>query len=243
MRVALFATCFNDTLFPSTVEATAVLLERLGCTVELPLGQACCGQMHVNSGYPDLAIPMVRNFVDVFSEYDHVVSPSASCVGSVRDQHDIVAHRSGDTKLAAAVESMRPTVKDLSEFLVDVLGVTDVGATFPHRVAYHPTCHSLRVLRLGERPLQLLRSVQGLELVELANSTSCCGFGGTFSVKNSDVSSAMMSDKLDALAATDAEWLVSADNSCLMHLGGGLNRRGSKVKVAHLAEILAGTVA
>lgn len=241
MKVGLFATCFNDTLFPKTVEATVLVLERLGCSVEFPLGQGCCGQMHVNSGYPDEAIPMVRSFVDVFAGYDHVVSPSASCVGSVREQHEIVAQRSGDAGLARAVGEVRPRVRDLSEFLVDVLGVTSVGARFPHRVAYHPTCHSLRVLRLGDRPPALLRAVEGIELVEVANADSCCGFGGTFSVKNADVSSAMLTDKLEAVSATDPEWLVSADNSCLMHLGGGLRRNGSTIRVAHIAEILAGT--
>ena len=155
MRVALFATCFNDTMWPETPKAVVRLLERLGCRVEFPSAQTCCGQMMTNTGYAGEAVPLVRHFVDVFEEYDAVVAPSGSCVGSVRDQHPMIAHLAGDPGLASEVEGVRPKVYELSEFLVDVLGVTDVGAYFPHRVTYHPTCHSLRMLRVGDRPLQL----------------------------------------------------------------------------------------
>src|SRR3712207_6006855 len=157
----------------------------------------------VNTGYLDEAVPVVRTFVEAFSGYDAVVTPSGSCAGSVRHQHGIVARRSGDPGLADAVAETAPKVYELSEFLVDVLGVTDVGATFPHGVTYHPTCHSLRMLGVGDRPLRLLRAVRGIDLVELPQAEECCGFGGTFAVKNADTSVAMGSDKARRVLQTD----------------------------------------
>ncbi|MGC4962715.1 (Fe-S)-binding protein [Gordonia sp. DT101] len=241
MRVALFATCFNDTMWPDTPKATVLLLERLGVEVEFPVEQTCCGQMFTNTGYADEAIPGVRQFVDVFGGYDAVVAPSGSCVGSVRHQHPWLADRAGDRGLRSAVDVLVPKVVELSEFLVDVLGVTDVGAYFPHRVTYHPTCHSLRMLRVGEKPLRLLRSVKGIDLVELPAAEQCCGFGGTFAMKNADVSVAMGSDKTAHVKETGAEVLVAGDNSCLAHIGGLLSRERSGIRMMHLAEILAST--
>ena len=234
LRVALFATCFNDTMWPETPKATVRLLERLGCRVEFPAAQTCCGQMLTNTGYAGEAVPLVRRFVDVFGDYDAVVAPSGSCVGSV-------PRRAGDEGLASEVEQVAPRVHELSEFLVDVLGVTDVGAWFPHRVTYHPTCHSLRLLRVGDRPLQLLRAVEGIDLVELPGADECCGFGGTFAMKNSDVSVAMGTDKAAHVAETGAEVVVAGDNSCLAHIGGILGRQGAGIRSLHLAEILAST--
>jgi len=241
MRVALFATCFNDTMFPQTPKATVALLERLGCEVEFPLAQTCCGQMFTNTGYAARTLPLVRSFLDVFGSYDAVVAPSGSCVGSVREQHAQVARQGGDAALAARVEAFAPRVQELSEFLVDTLGVTDVGATFAHRVTYHPTCHSLRMLRVGDRPLRLLESVRGIDLVPLAGADQCCGFGGTFAVKNPDVSAAMGQDKVRHVLDTGADVLVAGDNSCLAHIGGILNRQGAPVRTMHLAEVLAST--
>jgi L-lactate dehydrogenase complex protein LldE len=241
MRVALFATCFNDTMWPQTPRATVLLLERLGVDVEFPLEQTCCGQMFTNTGYAQEAIPGVRKFVNVFGGYDAVVAPSGSCVGSVRHQHGGIADRAGDPGLRAAVNALAPKVYELSEFLVDVLDVTDVGAYFPHRVTYHPTCHSLRMLRVGDKPLQLLRKVRGIDLVELPGADQCCGFGGTFAMKNADVSVAMGSDKTRHVRDTNAEVLVAGDNSCLAHIGGLLSRERSGVRTMHLAEILAST--
>ena len=212
LRIALFATCFNDTMWPETPKATVRLLERLGCRVEFPTEQTCCGQMFTNTGYAADALPLVRRFVDVFGEYDAVVAPSGSCVGSVREQHRMIAE--GDETLMSRVDEVAPKVYELSEFLVDVLGVTDVGAYFPHRVTYHPTCHSLRMIRVGDRPLQLLRAVRGIDLVELPGAEECCGFGGTFAVKNPDVSIAMGSDKARNVQDTGAEVVVAGDNSC-----------------------------
>jgi L-lactate dehydrogenase complex protein LldE len=241
MRIALFVTCLHDSLYPQTGKAVVALLERLGHSVEFPLGQACCGQMHYNTGYRREAVPMVRRFVDVFAGYDVVVTPSGSCAGMVRHAHRRLAAGSGDAGLAAAVEDVAPRVYELSQFLVDVLGVTDVGAYFPYRVTYHPTCHSLRMLRVGDRPLRLLRAVSGIDLVELADDDSCCGFGGTFSLKNSETSSAMLADKITRVGETGAEVLCAGDNSCLLHIGGGLSRARSGVRTLHLAEILAST--
>jgi L-lactate dehydrogenase complex protein LldE len=241
MRVALFLTCFNDTVFPETGKAVVRLLERLGHEVDFPLGQTCCGQMHVNTGYQREAVPLVKRFVDVFEPYDAVVSPSGSCVGSVRHQHEMVAENAGDTRLAGAVRALSPRVYELSEFLVDVLEVTDVDAYYPHRVTYHPTCHSLRVMHLGDRPLRLLRAVRGIDLVELPQADQCCGFGGTFALKNADTSTAMLADKARAVLDTGAEVVTAGDNSCLLHIGGGLRRLRSGVRAVHLAEILAST--
>lgn len=241
MRIALFATCLADAMFPAAAIATVRLLERLGHEVAFPAGQTCCGQMHVNTGYLREAVPLVRNHVDAFSGFDAVVAPSGSCVGSVRHQHAMVAHRAGDTGLAARAESVAARTFELSEFLVDVLGVDDVGAYYPHRVTYHPTCHSLRLLGVGDKPLRLLRNVRGLTLVELPQAESCCGFGGTFAVKNADVSTAMLEDKMANIATTGAAVCTAGDASCLMHIGGGLSRIGSDVRTVHLAEILAAT--
>ena len=241
MRVALFATCLVDGLFPDVGLATRAVLRRLGHSVEFPLGQTCCGQMHVNTGYPREAVPLVRRFADVFGGFDAVVAPSGSCVGSVRHQHASVAAEFGSVSLAGAAEEVAAKTYELSEFLVDVLGVTDVGAYYPHRVTYHPTCHSLRLLRVGDRPLRLLRAVRGLELVELPDAESCCGFGGTFAVKNADVSTAMLTDKMRAVLDTGAQVCTAGDASCLMHIGGGLSRLRAPVRTVHLAEILAST--
>ncbi|WP_243726572.1 (Fe-S)-binding protein [Actinocrispum wychmicini] len=226
-RVALFATCLTDTFYPDTARAVVRLLERLGCSVAFPLAQTCCGQMHYNTGYHDRAKPLARHTATTFAGYDAVVMPSGSCAGMVRHVYPSLG--------------VRVPAYELAEFLVDVLGVEDVGAYFPHRVTYHPTCHSLRMLGVGDKPLRLLRAVRGLELVELPAASTCCGFGGTFALKNADVSAAMLADKMTAVLETSADVLTAGDNSCLMHIGGGLSRLGTEVRPLHLAEILAST--
>lgn len=241
MRVALFATCFNDAMWPETPKAVVTILERLGVTVEFPMEQTCCGQMFTNTGYAREALPLVEKFAHVFGEYDAVVAPSGSCVGSVRHQHAGVARGCGRPDLADRATTTAGNVYELSELLVDVLGVTDVGATFPHRVTYHPTCHSLRMLRVADKPLRLLREVRGIDLVELPSAEECCGFGGTFAMKNADTSVAMGSDKARHVRETQAEVLVAGDNSCLAHIGGLLTRQRAGVRVMHLAEVLAST--
>jgi L-lactate dehydrogenase complex protein LldE len=224
VRVALFVTCFNDTLFPETGRATVRLLERLGCEVDFPEEQTCCGQMHFNSGYAREGLELVRRFERVFAGAEAVVSPSASCVGMVREHAGVDA-----------------PVYELSEFLTGPLGLEDVGAYYPHRVTWHSTCHSLRFLRVGDAPLRLLRAVKGIDLVELPEANECCGFGGTFAVKNADVSMAMLSDKLRSALETRAEVVAAGDNSCLMHIGGGLSRQRTGMRAVHLAQILAST--
>jgi L-lactate dehydrogenase complex protein LldE len=225
VRCALFITCFNDTLFPATGRATVALLERLGHEVVFPEEQTCCGQMHGNTGYEDAGSALARRWERVFDGEAVVVSPSASCVAFVRDH----------------VPSARGRLFELTEFLVDELGVVDVGASFPHRVTLHPTCHSLRLLRVGDRPRRLLSEVRGIDLVELPEASECCGFGGTFAVKNADTSMAMLGDKLRRVLDTRAEVCTAADNSCLMHIGGALRRQRAGVRTMHLAEILAAT--
>jgi L-lactate dehydrogenase complex protein LldE len=231
VRVALFATCITDTFFPETAKSVVRLLGRLGCAVDFPLAQTCCGQMHFNTGYAEHAAGLARRYGEVFGEFDAVIAPSGSCAAMVRDIYP---------KLTDDAPG-GPKTYELSEFLVDVLRVTDVGAYFPHRVTYHPTCHSLRMLGVGDRPLSLLRAVRGLDLVELPQAETCCGFGGTFAIKNADTSTAMLGDKMRAVAQTKAEVLSAGDNSCLMHIGGGLSRLRSGIRPVHLAEILAST--
>jgi L-lactate dehydrogenase complex protein LldE len=225
VRIALFVTCLADTLLPETGRAVVRVLERLGHEVVFPQEQTCCGQMHLNSGYPGEAAALARRFMGIFDGYDLVVSPSSSCVGTLRELHPELHDR----------------LFELSELLVQRLGLEDVGASFPHRVVYHPTCHSLRVTHAGDAPLRLLRAVRGLELVELPEAEECCGFGGTFSVKNADTSLAMLADKCACIASTGAEVCTAVDGSCLLHIGGGLARRRSGVRAVHLAEILAAT--
>jgi L-lactate dehydrogenase complex protein LldE len=197
--------------------------------------------MHVNTGYQREAVPLVRRYVETFAPYEVVVTPSGSCAGSVRHQHAALARRAGDERLAVAAERVAARTYELSELLVDVLGVTDVGAYYPHRVTYHPTCHSLRLLRAGDKPLRLLRAVRGLELVELPAADECCGFGGTFAIRNADVSTAILADKMRHVLSTRAEVCTAGDSSCLMHIGGGLARLRTGVRIVHLAEILAST--
>ena len=230
-RVALFVTCLADTLYPEVGKATVRVLERLGLEVVFPVEQTCCGQMHANSGYPGEATALARRFVDIFSEYEAVVTPSGSCAAQVREH--VPALLDGDD------HGVPGRTWELSQFLTGVLGVDDVGSAYAGTVAYHPTCHSLRLLRVGDAPLRLLRAAPGIELCPLPDAEECCGFGGTFAVKNADVSTAMLEEKLAAIAASGADAVCACDSSCLMHIGGGLRRRGSSVRPIHLAEILA----
>jgi L-lactate dehydrogenase complex protein LldE len=221
LRIALFVTCIGDAMFPEVGRATVELLESLGHEVVFPEQQTCCGQMHLNSGYRREAEKLGDRFRSIFERFEAVVAPSSSCVGHVRE----------------FVGS--DNVFELSELLVRRLGIDDVGASFFARVAYHPTCHSLRVTHVGDAPLRLLANVRGLELVDVANARECCGFGGTFALKNADTSTAMLADKCDAVEASGAEVCTALDGSCLLQIGGGLSRRGSNVRTLHLAEILA----
>jgi L-lactate dehydrogenase complex protein LldE len=224
VRVALFITCIGDAVRPEVGRSTTAVLERLGHEVVFPAEQTCCGQMHFNSGHRAEGERLARRFGEIFGEFEVIVSPSSSCVGTMREHQPALEGR----------------LYELSELLVNRLAVTDVGAAFPHRVAYHPTCHSLRVTRVGDAPLRLLEAVDGLELVDLPAATECCGFGGTFALKNADTSTAMVIDKCAAIAASGASVVTAVDSSCLLQIGGRLSREGSPVRALHLAEILAG---
>ncbi|MFI5805111.1 (Fe-S)-binding protein [Streptomyces sp. NPDC051561] len=245
MRVALFVTCVNDAVFPATGIAVVKLLERLGVTVDFPRSQTCCGQPQYNTGYRRDTEPLVRRTAEAFEGYDCVVTPSGSCAAMIRDNYPRIGRLQSKegrgSDLTRAAGSLVPRTYELTEFLLDVLKVTDVGAYFPHTVTYHPSCHGLRMLGLGERPRKLLEAVKGLELKELPGAEECCGFGGTFALKNSDVSAAMGEDKVRNAVSTGADFLCGADNSCLMHLGGMLRRQGAPLRALHLAEILAST--
>jgi L-lactate dehydrogenase complex protein LldE len=241
VRVTLFVPCYADTFAPGAAVATVHLLERLGHEVAYPEEQTCCGQVHANSGYLPEALRLARRFLRVFSAADVVVAPSASCVGTVRHVYPRLARRAGHEQLAAADEDLSARLFELSEFLTGPLGLTDVGARFPHRVTYHPTCHSLRALAVGSAPTRLLQAVEGIELAPLRGAEECCGFGGTFAVKNPETSAAMLADKVASIEETGALACVALDGSCLLQIGGGLARAGARAKPLHLAEVLAGT--
>ena len=241
MRASLFITCYNDTLFPETGRAVVQLLERLGVQLDFLPAQTCCGQMHANTGFRTEAFSQAKRFVQLYRDAECVVIPSTSCVAMIRDQYRGLFEEMGNEDLRNLFSTLLPRVYELSEFLIDKLGVEDVGAYFPHRVTYHASCHGLRGLHVGDRPFRLLSKVKGLELVPLANLDRCCGFGGTFSIKNAEVSTAMLDAKLGDMLATGAEYCTALDNSCLMHLGGAMHRQNKRLQTIHLARILAGT--
>jgi len=245
VRVALFITCVNDTLYPRTGQAVVALLERLGVEVGFPPEQSCCGQPQFNTGYRHDTEPLLRRYATAFRDYDYIVTPSGSCAAMVRDNYPRMGAKAAaegrGQELADLAATAVPKTYELTEFLTNVLKVTDVGAYYPHTVTYHPTCHGLRMLGLGDRPRALLTAVEGLDLVELPGAEECCGFGGTFAVKNAAVSAAMGADKARNITATGAEAVCTVDNSCQMHIGGTLARQGSTVRPVHIAEILAST--
>ncbi|MDR7555583.1 MAG: (Fe-S)-binding protein [Armatimonadota bacterium] len=237
--VALFVTCLVDQLFPQIGEAAVCVLERAGCAVRFPAAQTCCGQATFNDGFWDDARTLAARFLDVFADAPAVVAPSASCAVMVREWYPRLFR--DDPTRAARAAALAGRTYELSAFLVRVLERTDLGARFDAAVAYHPACHGLRGLGLREEPLRLLRAVRDLRLVELPRAEECCGFGGLFSVTFAAASGAMLASKLDALEASGADVVTATDASCLMHLAGGLARRGSRVRAVHLAEILAAT--
>ncbi len=236
MLISLFVACYNDTLFPDTGKAVVTVLERLGHTVEFREAQTCCGQMHYNTGYRPEAIAVMKHFVETFRDAETICVPSSSCVSMMREHYPKMAKDAG---LEAEIEALLPRIYEFSELLVDKLGITDVGASYPHTVTMHTSCHSLRSLHIGDRPERLLSAVDGLNLVKLPAADQCCGFGGTFAIKNAEVSTAMLQEKINAITSTGASICTAGDNSCLMHIGGGLSRQDTGVKCIHLAEILA----
>ncbi|NNN19747.1 MAG: (Fe-S)-binding protein [Acidimicrobiaceae bacterium] len=237
--LSLFVSCFNDTLYPKTAKSAEVVLNSLGIKVEFPRKQTCCGQIHINTGFASGAIPLMRNFIDTFEASEEIVALSGSCTAMIREHYQDLAERTHDSGLIARTEELVPRVFEFSEYLTNVLGITDVGASYPHRVVYHPTCHSLRSLHIYDSAVRLLCAVKGLELVVLPYAEQCCGFGGTFSIKNSAMSAAILADKVGNIVSARAETVVALDNSCLMHISGALRRNNTGISVMHLAEVLA----
>ncbi len=241
MLISIFITCYNDALFPESGKAVVEVLERLGHTVEFRAAQTCCGQMHYNTGYREDAHKLLRHFCEVFETAEVICCPSSSCVAMMRDHYPKMAAEINDPALTAQVAAIVPRIYEFAELLVDKLKVTNVKAFFPHTVTLHSSCHALRSLHIGDNAHQLLNNVAGLTLKELPDHDQCCGFGGTFAVKNPDVSAAMASDKIQCILSTKAEICTGSDNSCLMHIGGALTRQRTGVRTMHLAEILAQT--
>lgn len=236
MRVSFFATCLVDLFFPEVGMDAVEVLERLGCQVDFPAGQTCCGQQAFNSGHSAEARTLALNFLRTFQDSEYVVMPSGSCASMVRIHYPDLFGSEPDLKRLA--EQVGARTYEFSEFLVKVLNVRDVGAALPVKAAFHSSCHLTRELKVVQEPLQLLRKVAGLELKELDRQDLCCGFGGTFAVRNPQVSANMGDDKLDDAARQGADVLVACDMACLMHLGGRNRRRGSSLRLMHLAEVL-----
>jgi L-lactate dehydrogenase complex protein LldE len=236
MKVSIFITCLVDNVFPNVGEAMVRILHRLGVQVDVPLAQTCCGQPAFNSGYTDEARVVARTLLDAFADADYVVCPSGSCAGMIRHYYPYLFR--DDPVASAEAERLVHKTFEFTQFLVSVLGVRDVGARFPHRVTYHPSCHGARLLGVQDEPLALLQSVRDIDLVELPYAADCCGFGGTFSVKMSDISAVMVSEKTAHVLETEAEVLVGTDMGCLMNIGGQLRREGKPVRVMHVAELL-----
>ena len=237
MNIALFVPCFVNVMSPNVAECTRQILRRQECTVDVPLDQTCCGQPAFNTGYWDDAAPVAEHYLDVFESYDHIVSPSGSCVTMVRHFYERLfpeGHpRAGQARIVAS------KTFELCEFLVDILKIEDVNASFDATVSYHDACHALRELHVKEQPRRLLRNVAGLTLVEIENAETCCGFGGTFSTKHEPVSTSMGREKLDGAIEGRADYLVTTDSSCLLHLGGLAEAQKKPIRCLHIAEILA----
>ena len=237
IRVAFFITCICDQFFPQVGESAVKVLRRLGVEVTFNPGQTCCGQPAFNTGYRDEARAVATRVLDMYQNAEYVVAPSGSCTSMVRVFYPELF--AGDPKRLRQAEDLKTRFFEFSEFLVKVLKVEDVGASFAHRIAYHDSCHLLRELGIEQEPRKLLRAVHGIELVEMKDNQSCCGFGGTFSVKFPEVSVAMGEDKLRAASDAGAEMIVANDSSCLMHLAALIHRQGLSLKTMHLAEVLA----
>jgi L-lactate dehydrogenase complex protein LldE len=236
-RVALFITCLADQFFPRVGECAVEVLRRQGAKVTFNAAQTCCGQPAFNTGFRNEAREVAARVLDLFDDADYVVAPSGSCSSMVRVFYpELFEHDAARLKKA---ERLRGRFFEFSEFLVKVLGVEDVGASFPHRVAYHDSCHLLRELGIEDEPRRLLRAVRGINLVEMEDYKLCCGFGGTFSVKFPEVSVALGQDKVQAAMRAGAEYLVANDGGCLMHLAGVIHRGRLPLKTLHMAELLA----
>jgi len=235
MKLSLFITCISDAVYPRVGEAMVRLLAKYGVALEFPAIQTCCGQPAFNSGYWDEARASAKTIIEAFEDSDFVISPSGSCTGMIH--HYPKLFENDPVMLDKALKLQRKSY-EFTQFLVNVLGVTDVGATFPHKVTYHPSCHGSRLLGVKEEPMQLMQNVRGLEFVPLPFAEDCCGFGGTFAIKMADISGAMVTEKVDHVLETEAEVLVGLDMACLMNIAGNMRYRGNPIRVMHLAELL-----
>lgn len=236
MKVSLFITCLGDAVYPNMVQAMARILARYGIELYVPMNQTCCGQPAFNSGYWPEARHAADTLLNAFEDSDFVISPSGSCVGMIHHYPKLFEH---DPAQLAKAQSLQRKTFEFSQFLVHVLGVTDIGATFPHKVTYHPSCHGARHLGIQDEPMQLLQQVRGIQVIPLPFAEDCCGFGGTFAVKLPDISGAMVNEKSDHILETEAEVLTGLDMACLMNIAGNLRYRNQPVRVMHLVELLA----
>jgi L-lactate dehydrogenase complex protein LldE len=235
MKVSLFVTCLVDMFQSNVGKATVELLERLGCKVEFPESQVCCGQPAYNSGYTSESKEAMKMMIETFEKAEYVVTPSGSCAFMFKEYPHIFK---GDPVWESKARNLAEKTYELTQFIVDVLKVEDVGATFEGTVTYHTSCHMTRLLGVKEAPITLLKNVKGLRLTELPGKEQCCGFGGTFSVKMAKISEQMVDEKVHHIEETEADYLIGADAGCLMNIGGRIQRRGKPIKVLHIAEVL-----
>jgi len=235
VKVSFFITCMCDIVTPEVGKHSVELLERLGCEVDFPKAQTCCGQPAFNSGYLENSKESMKQMIKAFKDSEYVVGPSGSCVGMVREYANIFKD---DPEWGPLAMELRDKTYELTQFIVDVLQIVDLNASFPGKVTYHPSCHMTRILGVKAAPLKLLKKVQNLELIELPIGEDCCGFGGTFAVKNSVISGEMVKEKSRHVTETNAEYLVGGDMACLLNIGGRMQREGKHVEIKHIAEIL-----
>ncbi|MCJ0929980.1 (Fe-S)-binding protein [Virgibacillus halodenitrificans] len=235
MKVSLFITCMCDIIGSDVGKHTVELLEKAGCEVDFPEAQTCCGQPAFNSGYLQDSKKAMKQMMRAFKDAEYVVGPSGSCVGMLREYPKVF---SGDPEWEEQANNLASKSYEVTQFLVDVLGIEDVGATFNGRVTYHPSCHMTRVLGVKDAPQKLLRNVKGMDLIELPLAEDCCGFGGTFAVKNSVISGEMVKEKSQHVSETRAEYLIGGDMACLYNIGGRMTREGKNIKILHITEVL-----
>jgi L-lactate dehydrogenase complex protein LldE len=235
MKVSLFIPCLTDQFFPRVGLNLVKILRKAGAIVDYPMEQTCCGQVAFNSGYHQEAVELAQRFLQIFANAEYIVAPSGSCASMVKIFYPEIVK---DHSLHELLHDVTSRTYEFSDFLVNVMGITDLGVRFPHKVTYHDACHLLRELKIKEAPRELIRHVRDIEFVEMDNSEGCCGFGGTFSVKFPAISTAMAEDKAKAISSTGAEYVVANDSSCLMQIAGYLSRKGYPAKPLHLAELL-----
>ncbi|MDQ0272517.1 (Fe-S)-binding protein [Cytobacillus purgationiresistens] len=235
MKVTLFATCLVDMFNSNAGKATVELLEKLGCEVDFPESQVCCGQPSYNSGYVKESKEAMKRMITTFSDSEYVICPSGSCAYMFHEYEHVFQ---GDAVWEPKAKALAERTYELTEFIVNVLGVEDVGARLEAKATFHTSCHMTRLLGVKEAPMKLLSHVKGLEFSELPNKSQCCGFGGTFSVKMGKISEQMVDEKVHHVNETESEILIGADAGCLMNIGGRIERVGAPVKVMHIAEVL-----